>query len=246
MNETSPAPQSQRLSWLTAPVSVLIAAVMVSASILFVGGGGNFSLLNAKVPLPTADAGGGDAVVNVDDYAKLAESDEPSIGNADAPVTIIEFSDFQCPFCRRFWADTYGQLRKEYIDTGKVRLVFRDYPLPFHEAAMPSALAANCAHEQGKFWQYHDKIFSEQEKQGQGTASYGAAELKTWAQQTGLDMGKFNQCFDGSTYSGEIQNDITAGSASGVSGTPSFVINGELLVGAQPFASFKAIIDSKL
>jgi len=246
MNETSPAPAPRTEhtpAWLSIPLAVLIAAAMVSGSILYVGSGGTASLLGAA---QTPDPSAGDAPVKVDDPDSLVESDDPVLGKADAPVTIVEFSDFQCPFCRRFWADTYTQLKEEYIDTGKARLVFRDYPLPFHEAATPSALAANCANEQGKFWQYHDKMFIEQEKQGQGTVSYGVTELKAWAQQIGLNMTQFNQCLDSKKYADEVEADTTAGSANGVSGTPSFFVNGQLLVGAQPFASFKALIDAEL
>jgi len=245
MNEISSAstPRPEHTpAWLSVPVAVLVAALMVSASILYVGSGDSASLLQAaKTPAPE-----GDAPVKIDDPDSLVESDDPVLGKADAPVTIVEFSDFQCPFCRRFWADTYTQLKEEYIDTGKVRLVFRDYPLPFHDAATPSALAANCANEQGKFWQYHDKMFIEQEKQGQGTVTYGATELKAWAQQLGLNTAQFNQCLDSKKYADEVAADTAAGSAAGVSGTPSFFVNGQLLVGAQPFASFKAIIDAEL
>lgn len=246
MNETSPtpSPRSEHApAWLSIPVAVLLAAIMVSGSILYVGSGGSASLLGA---VQEPEQLGGDAPVKIDDPDSLVESDDPVLGNADAPVTIVEFSDFQCPFCRRFWADTYTQLKEEYIDTGKVRLVFRDYPLPFHEAATPSAIAANCADEQGKFWQYHDKMFIEQEKQGQSTVTYGVTELKAWAQQLGLNTAQFNQCLDSKKYADEVEADTAAGSAAGVSGTPSFFVNGQLLVGAQPFSAFKALIDAEL
>jgi protein-disulfide isomerase len=93
----------------------------------------------------------------------VSTDDDPSLGDPNAPVTIIEFSDFQCPYCRRFWEQTLPQLKSEYIDTGKVRLVYRDYPLStIHPGALPAAMAAGCANEQGKFWEYHDQIFEEQ------------------------------------------------------------------------------------
>lgn len=94
--------------------------------------------------------------------APASADDDPFIGNANAPVTMIEFSDYQCPFCLRFWSETLPQIKKDYIDTGKVKFVYRDFPLNIHPMAEPSARAANCAGEQGKYWEYHDKIFSEQ------------------------------------------------------------------------------------
>lgn len=94
--------------------------------------------------------------------AVVSTDDDPALGDPNAPVTIIEFSDFECPFCRRFWQETLPQIKAEYIDTGKARFVYRDFPLSMHPGAFPAALAANCANQQGKFWEMHDKIFSEQ------------------------------------------------------------------------------------
>ena len=159
---------------------------------------------------------------------------------------MIEFSDYQCPFCRSFWRDSLTQLKKEYIDTGKVKFVYRDYPLSFHPMAQPFAEASECADDQGKYWQMHDKIFSEQEKKGQGTITLTFDDLKLWASQIGLDKNKFNKCLDSGKYKAEVQKDFDDGSKAGVSGTPSFFINGRLLVGAQPFSAFKAIIDEEL
>lgn len=112
--------------------------------------------------------------------------DDAHLGDENAPVVMIEFSDFQCPFCRSFWRDTLPLIKSEYIDTGKVRFVYRDFPLGFHQGAMPAAQAAECAREQDKFWEMHDKIFIEQEKQGTGTIQFGADDLKRWASEIGL------------------------------------------------------------
>lgn len=103
------------------------------------------------------------------DVVKVSVDDDPVLGKADAPVTLIEFSDFQCPFCRAFWKEALQQIKKDYIDTGKAKFVYRDFPLSFHPLAKPYALAANCANDQGKFWEMHDKIFEEQAKKGEGT-----------------------------------------------------------------------------
>jgi len=214
------------------PLAIIIAGAMISGTIFYTrganGGPPSGGTPNANAPV----------AVSVDD--------DPVIGNANAKVTVIEFSDFQCPFCRKFWEDTFHQLKKDYIDTGKIKFVYRDFPLPFHPAAQPSAEAAECAHEQGKFWEYHDKMFTEEAKQGDGTVVYGVKELKLWAKQIGLNEATFNQCVDSHKYKAEVEKDSADGTLAGVNGTPSFFVNGQLLVGAQPFVAFKAAIDAAL
>lgn len=231
-------------AWLTAPIAILLGAVMISGSILYTGSGGRAAV--GPSALQPTNNGDNEPDITIQDPGKLVQTDDPMLGNAKAKVTIVEFSDFQCPFCRTFWSNTYSQIKRDYIDTGKVRLVFRDYPLSFHEAARPSALAANCANEQGRFWSYHDAIFAEQAKKGQGTIAYGVTELKEWARQVGMDMSRFIPCLDSAKYLSEVEQDVADGSAVGVSGTPSFFINGKLIVGAQPYSSFKALIDAAL
>lgn len=174
---------------------------------------------------------------NVD--MKALADDDPMEGKADAPVTIVEFSDFQCPFCGRFYLDTYTQIKKDYVDTGKVKFIYRDYPLSFHPNAKPAALAAGCANEQGKFWQFHDKLFTNQ-------ASLSAENYKLWAKDLGMDTKKFNDCFDKQKYDAEIQKDFADGQAAGVTGTPAFFVNGRFISGAQPYANFKTAIDAAL
>lgn len=168
----------------------------------------------------------------------------PVKGQENAPVTIVEFSDFECPFCGRFYSETLDQLTTEYIDTGKVKLYYRHYPLSFHPNAVPLALAAECANDQGKFWEMHDKIF---DATVAGTSSTATADtMKQWAVELGLSADTFNSCLDNKTHQAKVDEDFAAGSAVGVSGTPTFYINGRQLVGAMPFASFKAIIDEEL
>lgn len=178
----------------------------------------------------------------------VSADDDPLLGNANAKVTIIEFSDFQCPFCRRHYTQTLPQLKKEYIETGKVKYVYRDFPLTqIHPAAVPAAEAAECADEQGKFWELHDKIFDEQNKQGVGTVQFGIEDVKKWASEVqGLDVAKLNQCLDSGKYTQEVQKDLADGLQAGVGGTPTFYINGRELVGAQPFSAFKSTIDAEL
>ena len=170
----------------------------------------------------------------------------PVNGKASAKVTVIEFTDFECPFCERFFKETFPQIKKDYIDTGKVKYYTRHFPLDFHAAAFPGALASECANEQGKFWEYHDKIFAEQDKIAGKTAEVITTQLKTWAQDSDLNTGRFDQCLDSQKYKNNVDQDLADGKAAGVSGTPTFYINGRQLVGAQPYASFKTIIDEEL
>jgi len=158
-------------------------------------------------------------------------------GGTKAPVTIIEFSDYQCPFCKRA-ESVVDQVMKTYGD--KVRLVFRDYPLPFHPLARPAAEAANCANAQGKFWEYHQKLFANQ-------SALATDNLKSYAKDVGLDTTKFDKCLaDDKGIKVAIDKDIVDGSKVGVNGTPAFFINGRMLSGAQPFEKFKEVIDDEL
>lgn len=166
--------------------------------------------------------------------------DDPVKGDEDAPVTIIEFSDFQCPFCARFYSETLPQLQSQYVDTGKVKLVFRDFPLTsIHPQAQKAHEASECADEQDKFWEYHDILF---ENQG----SLDVASLKSYAADLRLDTNKFNTCLDSGKYAGEIRKDTADGAQAGVTGTPSFFVNGQQLVGAQPFSAFQQAIEAAL
>lgn len=166
-------------------------------------------------------------------------SDDAIKGDANAPVTIIEWSDFECPFCTRFYTETLGQVEKEYISTGKVRFIYKDFPLNFHANAQKAAEAAECAGEQEKYWEMHDKLFEE-------GVNGGVGSFKQFASDIGLDTAKFNDCLDSGEMTSEVQEDFSEGSALGISGTPGFIINGKLVSGAQPFEVFKQIIDGEL
>lgn len=170
---------------------------------------------------------------------EVSADDDPALGDKNAPVTIVEFSDFQCPFCARFHQQTFPQINEEYVKKGKVRFVYRDYPLPFHQFAQKASEAAECADEQGKFWEYHNKIFENQQ-------GLGADNLKKWAVDLRLDTKKFNDCLDSGKMAAEVQKDLQDGSSYGASGTPAFFINGKLISGAQPYQAFKQAIDAEL
>jgi protein-disulfide isomerase len=164
-------------------------------------------------------------------------ANDPAIGAASAPITIVEFSDFQCPFCQRA-APTLKQIRAKYGD--KVRVVWKDYPLTqIHPQAFKAAEAAHCAEEQGKFWEFHDQMFGNQ-------AALQPDNLKKYAADMGLDATKFNACLDSSKYAERVRDGVAAGTRLGVNSTPTLYINGRLLTGAQPYETFAAIIDEEL
>jgi protein-disulfide isomerase len=162
---------------------------------------------------------------------------DPSIGSEAAPVTIVEFSDYQCPYCQAWYQQTYDQLMANY--PGKILFVYRDLPLPGHPESLPSAEAANCAGEQGAYWKFHDALFS-------GQYELGRSAYEQYAAALGLDTAAFTACLDDHRYQAEVKADAADAEKLGLNGTPSFVINGRILIGAQPFENFKAIIDEEL
>lgn len=176
----------------------------------------------------------------------VEEGKLPIFGQDNAKVTMIEFSDFECPFCKSYFDQTLSQIKKDYVDKGLVKLYYRHFPLDFHPAAMPSSLASECANEQNKFWEYHDKIFAEQDKIAGKTTDVITAQLKLFAQELGLNTSRFDSCLDNAKFQANVDTDLADGRTAGVSGTPTFFINGNRIVGAQPYASFKALIDEEL
>jgi len=160
----------------------------------------------------------------------------PAKGGANAQIEVIEFADFECPYCLAA-APTVKKVMETYGD--RIRLVYRNYPLPNHPRARPAAEAAQCANEQGQFWPYHDRLFAEAGK-------LTDADLKKAAADLGMDATRFNTCVDEHRYKAVIDEDQQAGNAAGVNGTPAFFVNGRLLSGAQPFEAFKRVIDEEL
>ncbi|NOY25581.1 MAG: DsbA family protein [Oligoflexia bacterium] len=162
--------------------------------------------------------------------------DDPMMGAKDAPVTIIQFAEYQCPYCGKANA-TVKKLLDDY--DGKVRMVFRDFPLSFHPNAIPAALAANCADKQGKYWQIHDLMMQNQR-------SLEEKDLTAYATQVGLDLDQWNTCRKDPATRTEVDDDMAAGKALGITGTPAFFINGIMLSGALPYTMFAQIIDKEL
>jgi protein-disulfide isomerase len=191
--------------------------------------------LNSNIPtIPSNNAPPPTTAVS-----EVSSDGDPFIGDANAPVTIIEFSDYRCPFCQKFWAETLPQIKKNYIDTGKVKLVYRDYPLPSHVFAHEAAQAAECVRAQSDdavYFEYHDKLFA-------NPGGINIQNLKTMAEEMGYDI---STCLDSGEFEAEVTKDFSDGSIAGVSGTPSFFVNGKPISGAQPYAVFEQLIESEL
>lgn len=189
----------------------------------------------AKLPANVPPAAVGAPAVKTATFDDLAG--RPSMGPENAPVTIVEFSDFHCPFCKRV-EPTIDQLMKNYA--GKIRKVWRHYPLPFHTGADRTHMASECAHDQGKFWEYHAKIF-----ENQGSTKDDASLIRL-AEELKLDKGKFQSCLASDKNKEAVEKDVTKAKASGVSGTPAFFVNGRLLSGAKPYDEFKNAVEASL
>ena len=183
---------------------------------------------------------------------RISSDDDPVRGDPNAPITIIEFSDFQCPFCARFHVQTLPVLLEEYIESGKVKLVYRDFPIQnIHPNALPAAVAAECANEQDMYWEYHDTLFENQGAWSRLEIESAVSLFKQYAEELELSQDQFDSCLESGKYIEEIRKDLEDGRDYGVTGTPGFFIGNEQigfveLKGAQPFESFKQVIDSQL
>ena len=170
-----------------------------------------------------------------------------AIGRDDAPITVVEFADYQCPFCRKFHSDTFAELKKNYIDTGKVRFVSRDLPLTFHPNASDAAIAARCAGEQHKFWEMRDLLL-------ENSADLSPRALLKYGKRINLDMSAFSSCVKEKKYASDIQKDVAEAGKMGIGGTPSFVvgktakdqIRGVRIAGAVAYSEFETAIKNQL
>lgn len=242
----------------TSPVAILIGSVIIAIAILISGGVLKISSTGNQVTTTPPSNGGSIApqAPQKPTSAKVSLDDDPVLGTSNAKVTLIEFSDYECPFCKRHFEQVYPQIKKDYIDTGKVKLVFRDFPLSFHDPmATVEAIAATCAKDQGgdaSYYKFHDAMFEQTTSNGNGLS-----KDKLWviASDLGLNVSNFKACVESEKYKAEVSKDIADGSAAGISGTPAFligksdssgIINGTILVGAQPYNAFQAVIDPLL
>jgi protein-disulfide isomerase len=242
----------------TLPVSIVIASIVLSSSLLFlgfrIGGADNTKKLfkeamDEYIQEQQAKAQQQAAEQNAPKFISGDfTDDDPVKGNKDAKVTIVEFSDFQCPYCGKFYENAYQDILKNYVNTGKAKLVFRDLPLDGHEGAMPAALAANCAREQGgdtSYFKMHDYLFANQKTLFADTSKIDAT-MKQAASKIGLDGSSFATCYGSEKFKNEVEKDLSDAASVGIRGTPSFIINGQYISGAQKYEKFKAAIDAAL
>ncbi len=184
-----------------------------------------------------ATPGNGSAATSEAGPVRVDISGSPAQGPADAKVTMVEFVDFECPFCGRYARDTLPQLRREYGD--RIRYVSRQFPLDIHQHAAPAARSAVCADEQGRYWDLHDMLFAHQE-------ALTKRDLAGYARELGLDMGRYATCLRAPATQAHVERDLADGRRYGVTGTPAFFINGRVIRGAQPYAQFKSQLDAAL
>jgi protein-disulfide isomerase len=197
---------------------------------------------------PAGGQAGNPAPPPAAEVVSLALGDANAIGALDAPVTIVEFTDYQCPFCRRYHTSAFEEIKKAYVDTGKVRYVSRDLPLPMHEHAAQAAHAVRCAAEQGQYWTYRHVLFVNQQKLGDDDMARYAADLR-------LDVDKFAECVRSDRHRAAVERDASDAAAIGITGTPTFVIGrthsdgrltGVKVIGAQAYPAFEARIKEQL
>lgn len=227
-------PSRQTLT--TALVGAVCLIIGLVAGGLLFGGGTDPQALSSIIRSVVADelarSGSGGGPSNVE----LAD-DDPFFGSEDAAITIVEFSDFYCSFCGRFADQTLPRLREEYGD--RIRFVYRDMPIIGGQASVQAAIAANCAENQGKFWEFHDALFA-------NNGARDRAAFVSFASEMGMDTAAFETCLDDRAMADEVTLDLLDGQALGITGTPAFYINGRFVSGAQPFETFALLIDAEL
>jgi protein-disulfide isomerase len=199
--------------------AVLVALIAVAA----------IALLNRKSGSPQTPAG--------------AETAEISYGAADAPVVVVEYADFQCPYCRQFWAGPEKQLRQDYADKGQVRFVFRNFPFIGNESTW-AAEAALCANEQGRFWEYHDKLYEEQGAENKGV--FARSNLKRFAAELGLDATSFDPCLDSGKYASRVRAEFDEGRQRGIDRTPTLLVDGQVVQDGSSYPALQAAIEAAL
>lgn len=228
--------------------AIVLGSALIAAAIYF----GLLNLAGEGSFLPDVNVGGTtvpSAALPLGDSAAPAQpvdvgpGDTPLLGDPDAPVLVVEWSDYQCPFCKRMFDDVEQQLKKQYIDTGKVLFSYRDFAFLGKES-QDAANATRCANAQGKFWEFHDLLFESQS--GENRGAFSKENLKSLGAQMGLKASQFNTCIDSDTFADAVEADNAAGRAVGVSGTPTTFVNGRVINGAQPFSAFQKIIDEEL
>lgn len=250
----------------TVPGSILLASILISMSILISGGALKVKGLNVQkneniavqaALIPSQKPGQPQAAVQPDPTTpvKVDISGNPVLGDKNAKLTLVEFSDYECPFCKKSFEEVLPSLKKNYIDTGKVRLIYKNLPLSFHQNSAKESEAALCAQDQGgdvAFYQYHDQIFTKTTSGGTGIA---LDQLPGLAKEIGLNVTQFQKCLDSGKFKAQVDKDVAEAGKVGASGTPTWFlgkntssssVEGTIIVGAQPFSVFKQAIDQQL
>ncbi len=239
MEQPDQIPQASQTSFdktkLILPVAILVAGILISGSLLY------SNTLKLKLGNNTAQIGQG---AGNNEIADVKIGDSPILGSKNAKVSIIEFADFRCPFCERFFKDSETQIIKNYVETGKANFVFKHYAFLGQQSTWAGE-AAECANEQGKFWEFHNWLYKNQAAES-NLAYYSKANLIKYAGKVSLNLNQFSSCLNSDKYADKISSDLTEGQNAGVNGTPTIFINGHKVVGAQPFANFKPLIESEL
>jgi protein-disulfide isomerase len=221
-------------------IGVMVAVIMV----IFLINGQNFTkILTQESTTQNVQDGGQHATLNM-----ITGNSSPSLGSKDAPITMIEFGDYQCFYCHKFYNDAESDIVKNYIDTGKVKLIFKDFTI-IGQDSVTAANAAHCAQEQGKFWQYHDALYNNWSGENNGWASI--TNLIRISKEVSLDQVQFNQCMTEGKYMQVVKGSVSDANTLGLTGTPDFFIiapdnSVTKIVGAQPYVVFDEIFKSKL
>jgi protein-disulfide isomerase len=242
---TTPTDASKRsyvrkLWWLALPLTLipLLLILVTLAGFFLISRHHTNQVIQAIQQLQPSAAGSAQLAGPV-----TATAGAPFLGSADAKVTIIEFADFQCPFCKEFFTSVFPELKRQYIDTGKVRFVFQHFPFLGEESIM-AAEATACAQEQDRFWPYHDLLYERQEGENQGV--FTPDRLKQFAGELGLDRAAFDSCLDSHVTRPQLQEQLQAGQRYGVTGTPTVFVNNQKVEGVGSFSDLARIIDQLL
>jgi len=240
MSESSPAPSSaapdaaQSGDYVVFRRSHLVMALIPLACVAGLAAG--YLFWGRDAPSTSVSPGTVQPLAAAAQRHPVSVDDDPALGPEDAAITIVEFSDFNCPYCRKFHVETFTPLLAAYPD--QIRFVYRDFPITSQESFV-AAQAANCAGHQGSYWEFHNALFT-------GELGLGRAAYESYGERLGLDVQALAACIDAGGEQEEVESDARAAAALGVSGTPTFFINGIALVGAQPLAQFRSVIDGEL
>jgi len=219
-------------------LACIVLVIALAAALFFPVAGRSFSEVTEELETPQPD----DSLIPESKYYPLADTNK--MGDPDAPVTIILYSDFQCVYCMNYWEETEPQIIENYVETGQVYYIYHSFGDFLGPDSATAAEAAYCAGDQGMFWDYHDILF--QDWTGEGTGNYSYDRLRGYADAIGLDVNEFSDCLESGAHKTTVEQDVTDAQANGIRATPSFLINGELVEGALPYSEFESVIEAAL